>query len=105
MVSYKIVVPRRRTVLVVIVVVELADASCALRQLRAGTVGVADAIYFLTVTVEALVASTSGIHHWLANSATLRWDVVVVELLCRNSANGNKAEEYKAVLVLHSGVE
>jgi hypothetical protein len=41
----------------------------------------------------------------LANSATLRWDVVVVELLCRNSANGNKAEEYKAVLVLHSGVE
>jgi hypothetical protein len=78
MVSYKIVVPRRRTVLVVIV---------------------------LTVTVEALVASTSGIHHWLANSATLRWDVVVVELLCRNSTNGNKAEEHEAVLVLHSGVQ
>jgi hypothetical protein len=94
-----------RTILIVVIVivvgVELADASRAFGKLGAGTVGVADAINFLTVTAVGLVTSTSSVDHGLADSSALRWDVVVVELLGGNGANCNEADEEKAVLVLH----
>lgn len=94
----------RRTVLIVIIVVELADASCALWQLGAGTVGVANTVDFLTVTVKVLITSASSIHHRLADSAALGWDVVVIEFLRGDGTNGNQADEQKAVLVLHGFV-
>ena len=95
----------RRTILIVIIVVELADASCALWQLGAGTVGVANTVDFLTVTIEVLITGASSIHHRLANSAALGWDVVVIEFLRGDGANGNQADKQKAVLILHSFVE
>jgi hypothetical protein len=96
----------RRTVLVVVIVivvvgVELANAGGAFGKLGAGTVGIADAIDFLAVTTVLLVAGTSSVDHGLANSTALVRDVVVVELLGRDGANGNEADEEETVLVLH----
>ena len=85
----------------IVVGVELANASSTYRKLGASAVGVADAIDFLAVTAVGLVASASSIDHGLADSAALVWNVVVVELLGCDGANGNKADEEKAVLVLH----
>ena len=79
----------------------MTNASSAFGQLGARPVGVADTVDFLTVTAVLLVAGASSIDHGLAYSAALVWHVVVVELLSCNSANGNEADEDKAVLVLH----
>jgi hypothetical protein len=99
-------VPLRRTILVVVIViivvgVELADARCAFGKLGAGTGGVADAVDFLAVTTVLLVAGTGSVDHGLADSAALVWNVVVVEFLGCDGANGNEADEEEAVLVLH----
>jgi hypothetical protein len=56
-----------RTILLVIIVVELADTGGALGELRAGTAGVADAIDFFTVTVDRVIAGASSVDHALAN--------------------------------------
>ena len=79
----------------------MTDASSAFGQLGARAVGVADAIDFLAVTTVLLVAGTSSVDHGLAYSAALVRDVVVVELLGGDGANGNEADEEEAVLVLH----
>lgn len=79
----------------------MTDASSAFGQLGARAVGVADAINFLAVTTALLVAGASSINHGLADGAAFVWHIVVVELLGCHSANGNEADEEKAVLVLH----
>ena len=79
----------------------MTDASSAFGQLGARAVSVADAIDFLAVTAVLLVTSASSIDHGLADSAALVWNIVVVELLGCNGADGNEADEEKAVLVLH----
>jgi hypothetical protein len=96
-------VPLRRTILVVVIVIivvciELANAGCAFGKLGAGTVGVADAVDFLAVTAVLLVAGTSSVDHGLANSAALVRDIVVIEFLGYDGANGNEADEEEAVL-------
>lgn len=79
----------RLTVLIVIVVGELANASGALGQLGAGTVGVADAVDFLAIAaVDGVIAVASSIDHGLADRAALSRNVVVVELLCHDGADG-----------------
>lgn len=79
----------------------MANAGGAFGELGAGTGGVADAIDFLAVTTVLLVAGTSSVDHGLANSTALVRNVVVVEFLGCDSANGNEADEEEAVLVLH----
>ena len=93
------------TVLIVIVVSELANASGTLRQLGAGAVGVADAVDFLAIAaVDGIITVASSVDHGLADRATFARDIVVVELLCCDGADGSKAEEKKAVFVLHCRV-
>jgi hypothetical protein len=73
-----------RTILLVVGIVELADASGALGELRAGAAGVADAVGFFAVSVDCVIAGASGVDHGLADWAALRGDVVVVEFLGRD---------------------
>ena len=89
------------TILIVIVIAELANASSTLRQLGAGTIGVTDTVDFLTIATVGVVASASSVNHGLADRAALRRNIVVVELLCCDGADGSQAQEKKAVLVLH----
>ena len=90
------------TVLIVIVVSELANASGTLRQLGAGAVGVADAVDFLAIAaVDGVIAVASSVDHGLADRAALARNIVVVEFLSHDGADGGQAEEENAVLVLH----
>ena len=61
--------------------------------------GVANAVDFLPIAVEVLVASAGCIDHGLADGAALRGDVVVVEFL-REDGSG-EAEEEEGSLVKH----
>ena len=93
------------TVLIVIIVSELANASGTLRQLGAGAVGVADTVDFLAIAaVDGVITVASSVDHGLADRAALARNIVVVELLCCDGADGSKAEEEEAVLVLHGWV-
>jgi hypothetical protein len=83
--------------------VELANTSRTLGQLSASALGVADAVNFLPVAVEVVVASSSRVDHGLADRAALLGDVVVVEFLGQDgaAAQGGEADEEDTGFVLH----